>query len=483
MKRNYFSLLFLIALIFFTLNTAVFAIERSVIIGFHKKPGVSEKEMVYNAQGHIKRNFNLIPAIAARMPEKEIANLLNNPNVAYVEEDVIITTADEYSDSWGVQHIGSETVHINNIKGTGVKIAVIDTGIDYTHEDLNDNYKGGYDFVFDDDDPFDDSYDSHGSHVAGIIAAEKNGIGVVGVAPEAWLYAVKVLDGAGFGLLSDLIAGIEWAVDNEMDIANISMGTSLYFQSLQDACDNAYSKGVLLVAAAGNTYGGDVSYPARYDSVIAVTATDINDQRAGFSPIGLEVELAAPGVGILSTSSDNGYAYLTGTSEAAPHVTGTAALAISSGIQDMNGDGIVDNKDIRLKLHQTALDLGKEGKDNEYGYGLVDASKAALETSETQTITVIRTRGGPFNDKQSITLYGNLYQIIINNKDLKKIDVKVSENNIVRPDLSTSYNFGGKKPQEVIFYLDVNSTTFDVDFIPYGKLGASAEVIITKQSL
>ena len=176
--------------------------ERSVIVGYRHKPGPSERALIRRARGFTKRTFRHINAIAATLPEEEIERLKKDKNVAYVEENAVFRIAEvpppdqEYTNSWGVAHIGAAEAHTTVNKGTGVKIAVLDTGIDYTHEDLDDNYAGGYDFVFDDADPFDDNSRSHGTHVAGIIAAEENGIGVIGVAPEADIYALKVLDGA-----------------------------------------------------------------------------------------------------------------------------------------------------------------------------------------------------------------------------------------------------------------------------------------------
>ena len=134
--------------------------------------------------------------------------------------------------------------------GDGVKVAIIDTGIDYTHSDLNDSYKGGYDFVNNDDDPMDDA--GHGTHCAGIVAAEDNGAGVVGVAPEAYLYGVKVLDSGGSGYWSDVIAGIDWSVQNDMQIISTSLGGGS-FASLWAACDAAYNAGIVVVASAGNS--------------------------------------------------------------------------------------------------------------------------------------------------------------------------------------------------------------------------------------
>ncbi len=404
MKKFFLTFITFLAISIILLSGTAYSEEprRDVIIGFHQMPIPSEKALIHSEGGVVKHEYRLIPAVSASLSEKAIDNMRKNHRVAYIEDDLILTIAtDEYVNSSGVRHIGCEMTHNNGIDGTGVKVAVIDTGIDYTHEDLDANYKGGYDFVFNDPDPFDD-YNSHGTHVAGIIAAEGNGIGVVGVAPNASLYAVRVLDSAGFGTVSWVIAGIEWAVDNDMDVAIMSSGTKEDCQSLREACRNASDAGVLLVAAAGNTDGGNVTYPARYDSVIAVTATDLNDSQASFSPIGPEVELAAPGVNIMSTTSGDGYGTLSGTSQAAPHVVGTAALIISSNLPDVNDDGVVNNEDVRLQLQSTAQELGDPGKDDTYGYGLVEARIPAAAISCDCGDICVSTRGwwrdgGAFN--------------------------------------------------------------------------------------
>ena len=362
----------------------------AVIIGFNQQPGPPEQALVRQAGGTIKYTYNLVPAIAATVPEPAIAGLLANPNVTSVDLDGEVHIIDhptgdpELDSGWGVAHIGAGVVHSGGNKGTGVKVAVIDTGIDYNHLDLNPNFKGGYDFVNDDDDPMDDN--RHGTHVAGTIAAEDNEAGVVGVAPKASLYALKVLSATGSGSWSDIIAALQWAVDNGIQVTNNSYGSGTNpGGTVKAAFDNSAAKGVLHVAAAGNAgnrkgKGNNVGYPARFDSVIAVAATDSVDDRASFSSTGDTVELAAPGVAINSTKLGGGYVEFNGTSMASPHVAGTAALVIAAGITD-----------VRTQLQTTADDLGDPGRDTHYGYGLVDADGAAAPA-------------GPVNDPPTVSI-------------------------------------------------------------------------------
>lgn len=473
MNKKQLKLIIYSCIILIMINGIAFAgADRDVIIGFKKSVGQSEEALIHSHGGIAKKSFHLIPAIAAKVPEGEIEKMKKDSRIAYIENDAIFKMADEYSSSWGVQYIGSQSVHNQNINGTGVKIAVLDTGIDYNHEDLNSNYKGGYDFINNDSDPWDDNCLSflktcHGTHVSGTIAAEHNGIGVVGVAPASSIYAVKVLDGGGFGYASLVVSGIEWAVTNKMNVISMSFASSENNTAVLDAVNAAYDSGILLVAAAGNTDGGPVLYPAAYDSVIAVTAIDQNAQRASFSPIGQKIEVAAPGVSINSTVQ-GGYGLLSGTSMAAPHVTGVAALIFSTNYADVNGDGKRDNKDVREIIRNTAFDAGIPGKDDIYGYGIVDASNATLgypAPSEIE-LTIVRTNGKPGNEAKNVSLLQGNYSVTIVNANLTKLDMVVYENGVVRKDLSSKYQFNGSN--EIKFELQVNSE-FEVVFVPYGN--------------
>ena len=242
--------------------------------------------------------------------------------------------------------------------------------------------------------PIDDN--GHGTHCAGIIAAELNTAAVVGVAPEAKIYALKVLNSAGSGYTSDIIAAIQWACDNGIQIISMSLGSSVSSTSLEAACNDAFvNHNVVVVAAAGNNgaarTGTNILYPARYANVIAVGATDSNNIRAYFSNTGPELDLMAPGVSILSDYIDTNLndelnqdtLMMSGTSMATPHVAGTVALVLSSTNEAVwqpygftNGDGSWTSAEVTKVLIGTADDLGATGKDNLYGYGIVDADHA-----------------------------------------------------------------------------------------------------------
>ncbi len=349
---------------------------RRVLIGFESGAGLKAAQdridMVSQFGGTVHAVFDLIPAVAAWVPDEAIDALQKQPGIAYVEDDVVLF-AFEQSTPWGVNRIDAEQVWPGGNTGAGVDVAILDTGIDANHPDLavvdGVNYSGPLDKDGSTDPTYWNDGHGHGTHCAGIVAALNNDIGVVGVAPGARLHAVKVLADTGYGYTSDVIQGLDWCAANHMHVASMSLGGGDTV-SLEHACDAAFAAGVLLVAAAGN-YSGPVGYPAAYGSVIAVSATDDKDKLASFSNFGPEIELAAPGVRIYSTYKDSSYAYLSGTSMACPHVTGAAALVWASGAKS--------NVDVSNRLTSTAEDLGAPGRDPNFGYGLVDAQKCAAK--------------------------------------------------------------------------------------------------------
>jgi subtilisin family serine protease len=264
---------------------------------------------------------------------------------------------------WGVERVGASKVW-NRTTGKGVKVAVIDTGIDMEHPDLAANIKGGYNSVDPEASAQDDQ--GHGTHVAGTIAAVPNGKGVIGVAPHASLYAVKVLDADGGGTFATIIGGLNWCVENGMHIANMSLGGPSS-PAMEKAVRAAYDAGLVIVAASGNS-GPDasVSAPASYPWTIAVTASTPEDGIAEFSSVGKEVDVIAPGHKVLSTWPDSRLAELSGTSMASPHVAGLAALAYQSGATSPDR--------IKSLLKRSAQPL--EGLDeNQQGAGMPKADR------------------------------------------------------------------------------------------------------------
>ena len=269
---------------------------------------------------------------------------------------------------WGVTKLNTSYAWARGVKGQGVKVCVVDTGVDMFHVDLVDRYKGGYNFIGENDNPVDDH--AHGTHCCGIICASENDIGYSGVAPLADLYAVKVMDAKGQGSQANIAAGIDWCVTNGMDIVSLSLGCDGMSCGgvMADACNNAWVQGLVIVAAAGNAGGtcppeGCVGAPANCSSTIAVGSIDKDEFRSGFSSFGPEVELIAPGEGITSCWAvgydmygdglhivGDAWYWANGTSMACPHVAGACALIKS-------WYPAATNYEIRQWLRDNARDL------------------------------------------------------------------------------------------------------------------------------
>ncbi|MEG4214506.1 S8 family serine peptidase [Microcoleus sp. Pol14C6] len=260
--------------------------------------------------------------------------------------------------NWALDAINTPEVWNQNITGNGIVVAVVDSGVDYTHPDLDDNIwrnageiagnsidddRNGYiddirgwDFVASDNNPMDLDFDGHGTHIAGAIAAEQNDFGITGVAPNAKIMPVRVLDAFGYGELNNVAAGIRYAADNGANVINLSLGNEFYPSNLvNDAIEYANNKGSIVVIAAGNSGFSQPDYPARNaDRLgIAVGSIDVNGRmadtsnRAGSTPLDY---LVAPGVDIYSTTPYSSYDTLTGTSMATPQVAGVAALVLNA---------------------------------------------------------------------------------------------------------------------------------------------------------
>lgn len=348
-------------------------------------------------------------ALTIQMPASATDDLAARRDIRYVEQNRNIggifepqlqprRRVEDQRVPYGIELTGADVAADAGYTGRDATVAVLDTGIDSTHPDLAASLGTGAAFVPGVGDvekldfpagQDDDVLVSHGTHVAGVIGGIDNDTGVVGVSPDATLHAVKVLLGVlGRGSTAAVAAGVEFVADQGWDVANLSLGGTEPVEVLADAVADAYERGVLVVAAAGNDGalesdppGSDtestVSYPGAFEEVLAVGATDQNDDLAAFSSVGPQVELVAPGANVLSTAlpvnifSDQEqpfrrYIELSGTSFAAPHVAGAGALLM--------GDAGLSNVEARERLRETAVDVGL--REEEQGAGRLDVSAA-----------------------------------------------------------------------------------------------------------
>jgi subtilisin len=356
-----------------------------VIVNLRARPDAAARRAVEALGGTVRRSFRLINAIAASVPRGALDNLRRNRLVRSVELDGQLvafhhgpnTSNPELEAAWGVEHIGAGSVHDAGNTGQGIKVGVIDTGIAYTHPDLDSVYAGGWDFFNNDNDPFDDH--GHGTHVSGSLAGELNDPpqGVVGVAPGVQLYGYKVLGADGSGDYSGLIAALERAsLVDDVDVVNMSLGGAEASAALAAAVSAAYARGLVMVAASGNVnpydiwqvlFGCPVAYPARYPEVFATTFTAQNNELTGWSCTGPEVDFASPGDLIYSTvptgscpfCAPSGYrGDASGTSMASPHLAGTVALVLAHGIAN-GGDQATLADDVKAHLcANTSLGFG-----------------------------------------------------------------------------------------------------------------------------
>jgi len=251
---------------------------------------------------------------------------------------------------WGVGHIQAPEAW-NRSVGQRVRVGVIDTGIDYNHPDLRHSIASGINLVHRAYLPFDDN--GHGTHIAGTIAASSRSTGIVGVAPKALIHPVKAFDHNGSAYVSDIIAGIYWCVDHDLDIINMSFGMKTYSRALEQAVLRAYNAGKIIVASSGNDGKRTVvDYPARFPQTLSVGATTRANKIAPFSNRGRRIDLYAPGERIYSAWLHGKYNELSGTSMATAHVSGVIALMLSV-------NGSLRPAQIKRLLKRSASALGK----------------------------------------------------------------------------------------------------------------------------
>lgn len=342
---------------------------------------------IRNFGGRVFYVSRYTPMVTAMVPKGYIPKLISDPDLVYIAKEQTFSLPFYYVKKvfspstmratqiirkkkgllWNIARVlGKGRIH----SGKGIRVGVIDTGIDLNHPNLAPNIKGGINIIQPSKPPQDDN--GHGTHIAGTIGAIPYQ-GVVGVAPKVSLYAIKVLNASGTGSLSDLIKGIEWGIANKMDVLNISIsGGKKIHPVLEKVVNEAVRRGIIVVAAAGNSgsssgQGDHVEIPARIASTIAVSALNKANKRAPFSATGKMVDIAAPGVDILSTYRNKKYAVLSGTSMATAHVSGVMALYKAVYPQ------YSVNSFVKL-MAKRAIDLPPKGKDASTGYGLIQVS-------------------------------------------------------------------------------------------------------------
>ncbi|RDI39981.1 S8 family peptidase [Falsibacillus pallidus] len=364
-------------------------LKKNYIVHFNK---MEDRKILEKFNINPKEKFKMIPAAAVSLTERQAATLEKSNSIKSIVPEVTYKMSSQTTPwAFGKMNITNQVRTIYT--GKGVKVVVIDTGVDSSHPDLR--VAGGTCVLNSCPNGFQDD-NGHGTHVAGIIAAQNNSVGIVGVAPDVELYSVKALDTFGAGTTTTIVKGLEWAIEQHADIVNLSFTTKSDDPTLREMVQKASDAGILLVGAAGNSgtatgTGDNVLYPAKYDNVIAVSALDSQSKRIVESSTGAEVEVAAPGNNIISTvpleidtfdGNKDGYMPMTGTSMASPYVAGLLAL-YKERYPNYSRD------QLRSILDQNAQDIGMTGRDAFYGYGLaLFGDKSVLELpSSAQVIS------------------------------------------------------------------------------------------------
>ncbi|MDQ1371432.1 MAG: family serine peptidase, partial [Candidatus Thermoplasmatota archaeon] len=354
-------------------------------------------------------------------PESLLDKVMSHPGVLSISPErkahVLLTPDDpDISSQWGLESILAYDAWDISLGSHDVVVAVLDTGIDWEHQDLaanmwtNDDGYYGYNFVDENWYPMDDNtngydddgdwqentYTYHGTHVAGVVGAvTDNGEGVAGLA-QVRLMAVKVMNDSGEGTDLTVANGVRYAADNDADVIVMSLGVEGTSTALQNAVNYAASRGVVLVAAAGNSGTSTLTYPAAFPNVIGVGAIDDTDRRASFSNFGTGLDVMAPGVLIYSTMGGGAYQYLSGTSAAAPHVAGVAAVMLSV-------NPALTPEDVGQNINETARDLSIPGWDTGTGWGVVNAFEAVAAVAEPTVTFTEYPEYVPLNETYSIT--------------------------------------------------------------------------------
>lgn len=387
-------------------TSLIAAAEDLVLVGFESPPGTAEVAAVEALGGEVIHQYEYIPVLAVRIPDSAREELEAEPGVVYVEDDLAIephqaTERGKQIADWGVRRIEAPAAWDLGTRGEGSKVGILDSGIDLDHPDLV--VAGGIDLVGDGNGL--DDCQGHGTHVAGIVAAKDNGNHTVGVAPRTELYSMRFADCTWSGAtLAKMIQAIEWAIDNEIDVVNMSFGfvlpggvasspvpPDIPSNAARDAFAEAFARGVVLVGSSGNSSTPYVGFPAAYESVIAVGATDDEDNLAVFSQYGTEQELTAPGVNNLSS-------FLVGQGQS------TSLTVVSD-----------DDRELEAVAMEFAGMTGKKGVTAEAVYAGFGTAAEFAGVNCTDRVAVISRGGGTFAQKAEAAMDAGCVAAVVHN--------------------------------------------------------------------
>ncbi|MEK3764666.1 S8 family peptidase [Solibacillus sp. FSL K6-4121] len=369
MKKGFIGIVMLFVMMMLTpVSSGEAASEQQNIIV--KYATENDKKFIIQQSDLVIKEYSQFPLMEINISKERLQALTKDKHIEFYEENQLFSIQNQFKlanlstaelERWNLKAMDVQHGWNAGFTGKGVKIAIIDSGV-ANHSDLT--IAGGVTFV---GNSYDDDH-GHGTHVAGIIAGKHNGTGVAGIAPNAEVYALKAIGKDGKGDVANVLKAIDWAIENKMDIINLSFGDLEYAKSLHEGVKKATDNGIMIVAASGNEgndsgTGNTINYPARHDEVISVASINHQLKRSSFSGTGDTNDFAAPGEEIYSTYLNGQYATYNGTSMATPHITGLLALL-------MEQYPYATATELREGLRYIAEDLGDAGYDALYGYGL-----------------------------------------------------------------------------------------------------------------
>lgn len=362
------------------------------IVTFSCETDLSSMISILKDEGfHILSRLDIIHGVSCMLDDEQKDYIRSMPCVRYIDSDAELFMLDNdipmlsfvqngavvqpvESIDWGVQRIEAPAVW-QEATGKNVFVGIIDTGISLSHPDLRDSIVDGFNAInggsYNDD-------NNHGTYVASVISARRNGLGIVGVAPESKLYAIKAMDKDGRGYISDIIKGCQWAVEKGIKVINMSLGSGHRSIALFETIDVLTKNNIIIISASGNEGKPNIYYPARDNVTICVGGSDINDKRASWSNYGSKLKengVLAPGEWIMTANRFGKWQRVSGTSIATPHVTGIVALMMEKGYyepqiikqlifdgasqssmpDEYNGHGIVNAKNTFNRIQNNRL--------------------------------------------------------------------------------------------------------------------------------